>query len=167
VPAYFFWVVMLTLHCLRLKREIQMRDEKGRSPLAIASTSPTANRSCDVLTKIELLLREYPEAARIPDSRGRLPLSIAIESKIPWDEGIHALLQAEPHALLMRDPTTSLYPFMLAAAETKSTSDFQILPSGKGGKQRKAASELTTIYSLLRADPGQIVFSLCDVMYSM
>lgn len=143
--------------CVKPDREIHMRDKQGRSPLAIAATSPVANRSCDVSTKIELLLREYPGAAKIPDSLGRLPLALAIESRIPWDEGTNALLRAEPQALLMRDPATGLYPFMLAAAEISPKPNPQKrLSMMKGSKLSVAASELSTIYNLLRADPGQI-----------
>jgi len=138
------------------KEQLKERDSYGRFALAIACESPLANRSFDVLTKIQLLLREYPAAASFVDSQsGQLPLSIALASGVLWNDGIKSLIQAFPMALSIRDTTTRLFPFALAALPKKTTkrgimdcdSDIAV------------CLELDTIFNTLRADPS--VLKLC------
>jgi hypothetical protein len=131
------------------KEQLSTEDIHGRLPLTIACTSPSANRSCDVLTKIELLLREYSPAAKYSNSSPvRYPLHIALASGIIWNEGIHMLLQAFPVALSIRDPVTGLFPFALAAMQENKSS---VSPENT---KETVDEDLTTIYCVLRADPS-------------
>ena len=71
------------------REELSEKNKDGRLPLSIACDCPIANRSCDVLTKIQILLREYPDAARVIDvNRNTFPIFIALSSGILWNDGI-------------------------------------------------------------------------------
>jgi hypothetical protein len=135
-------------------------DEVGRLPLHVAATNATTNRSFDIQSKISMLLAEYPEAARIADANGcdcgRLPIYSALESGIAWNEDIQDLFALEPKVIGNRDCVTSLYPFMLGAVgsglrrpapattDAAETHEYQL----------DQVHSLSTIYTLLRADPA-------------
>lgn len=140
------------------------QDEQGRYPLAIAaaakpmtyfdedlveydhklSTRPpfgtttfAAETEDYKSSKISLLLRANPDAARKPDRYdGRLPLTLAINSGKRWDRGVDCLSQYTPYAMVEEDEETRLRPFMSAAMF---------------GQQ----SDLECIFRLLRASPNQ------------
>jgi hypothetical protein len=132
------------------KEHLSVKDNEGKLPLAIACQSPTANQSCDVLTKIQLLLREYPAAAKWQDPvNGQYPLHAALSSGVSWNDGIQTLLRVFPVALCFHDPLSGLFPFALAATHKKSNH------MGYVGVEC-VDSDLTTIYSLLREDPSVI-----------
>jgi hypothetical protein len=135
------------------KKQLSEEDMDGRLPLTIACQHPEANQSCDVLTKIQLLLREYPAAAKHCDSWfvGRYPLHHALASRIKWDDGIHSLVQAFPMALSIRDPETRLFLFALAAVVPEKPPSYPDLI--------KEVKLLSTIYSVLRADPSVLRLS--------
>lgn len=135
------------------KEELKEKDIHGRLALAIACESPFANRSCDVLTKIQLLLREYPASAKIPDPQfNQYPLFIALSSGIMWNDGVESLIQAFPAALSFRDPKTRLFPFALAALPQATTEDERT-------SDRNTCLELDTVYNTLRENPS--VLRLC------
>jgi hypothetical protein len=138
------------------KQQLQERDSNGQLALAIACESPTANRSFDVLTKIQLLLREYPEAASMIDPKHRqYPLLIALASGVLWNDGIESLIQASPMTLSIRDSSTGLFPFALAALPKTKTKQ-EIMDAESTVME---CLELDTIYNTLRADPS--VLKLC------
>ena len=139
------------------KQQLQERDSNGQLALAIACESPTANRSLDVLTKIQLLLREYPEAASMIDPKhGQYPLLIALASGILWNDGIESLIQASPMTLSIRDSSTKLFPFALAALPKAKKTKREIMD---GDATVMECLELDTIYNTLRSDPS--VLKLC------
>ena len=72
---------------------------------------------------VNVLIQYFPGSASIPDKRGRLPLTVALDKKRRWDQGVSVLLKAFPDALLVRDPVTRLFPFMVAAIEDKHIID--------------------------------------------
>jgi len=143
------------------KDDLNETDSHGRHALAIACDSPVANRSCDVLTKIQLLLRECPSGpCRIDPQSGRYPLFIALSSGILWNDGIESLIQAFPVSLSMRDPQTKLFPFALAALMKTEAQRKKMTPSSATGLSLSASClELGTVYNTLRADPS--VLKLC------
>jgi hypothetical protein len=137
------------------KEHLSVKDNEGKLPLAIACQSPTVNQSCDVLTKIQLLLPEYPAAAKCQDPvNGQYPLHAALSSGVSWNDGIQTLLHAFPVALCFHDPLSGLFPFALAAMHKKSNH------TGYAGVER-GDSDLSTIYSLLREDPSVIKMDKC------
>lgn len=138
------------------KEQIAERDDQGRLALSIACEFPLANRSCDVLTKIQMMLREAPDLARIADpNSGQYPLLLAVSAGILWSDGVESLIQAFPVALTFRDPVTKLFPFALAALPKSTT----IPESAITPHRDKTCLEVDTIYNTLRSDPS--VLRLC------
>jgi ankyrin repeat protein len=143
------------------RNELTVKDEDGRLPLHIAATNATTNRSYDVQSKISMMLTENPEAARIADASGRLPIHIALESGIAWEEGIEDLFALEPEVIGTRDCVTSLYPFMLGAVGAGPRRP--VTTDAAEIHQCQLDHSLSTIYTLLRADPT-IVCRLTTVL---
>jgi len=52
---------------------------------------------------VRVLLQASPEAARVEDSYGRLPLHVAVDRDQPWIDAIQRLVSAYPQALNSRD----------------------------------------------------------------
>ena len=76
------------------------------------------------------------DCAKVRDGAGRLPLHIATEMGLKWDEGVRDLVFAYSKALEERHCVTGHYPFMTAAAGPDS--------------------ELDTIFELMRAKPTSV-----------
>ena len=91
---------------------------------------------------IDILLCGEPKAASERDPHGQLPLHVAIMRGKTMAEGVQALVDACPVALITPDNQTNLYPFMLAASVGR----------GRG--------DCSTIYSLLRATPELVHMAL-------
>ncbi len=53
--------------------------------------------------------------ARKTDSEGRFLLHIAAESGMGFENGLKRIIEAERRAVAATDPTTMMYPFMMAA----------------------------------------------------
>jgi len=136
-------------------------DPSGRLPLHLAAaawsgTVPAAGGDSDDDNVVDLddvgaddweyeetistLVELYPEATRIRDAEGRLPLNLAVESRKPWG-AIRAILLACPRALVTRDVKTCMPPFMISAV-------------GEG-------ADLDIIYRLLRENPLEVSRGLC------
>jgi hypothetical protein len=116
------------------KDDIKKADRHGRLPLGIACSDPVSNRYTDILTKIQMLLPEYPAAAaHIPATAiaendnnyddhelnngecCRTPFLTALAWGVAWNEGLKDLFLLDPRCLSRQDPYTKLYPFQLAA----------------------------------------------------
>ena len=113
-------------------------DEEGNLPLHIAATLEAENSNL-----IDILLKHDPEGANKQNKEGKFPLTLAVESGKSWD-GIQQLVAAAPHALSTMDEHTKLYPFMLAASCTSSTTSLKEIDS------------LNLTYELLRLFPELI-----------
>lgn len=99
---------------------------------------------------INELIASYPQAASLPDNKGRLPLQLAIANGQSFHRGpLKSILYAAPHALTHTDKDTNLFPFMLAAA----TNEASYSRSGLQKTSDKNLDQLTTIYLLLKEDP--------------
>ena len=90
----------------------------------------------ELMSILDPLLEQYPEAASIPNKDGRLPLHLAIECGRSWYNGVKILYRAAPDVIRSQDPLTGLYPFQLALTSKKC--------------------DLTTAYQLLHADPSLV-----------
>mmetsp|Transcript_26141 Transcript_26141/g.56625 ORF Transcript_26141/g.56625 Transcript_26141/m.56625 type:complete len:668 (+) Transcript_26141:226-2229(+) len=133
-------------------RQVIERDERGRTPLIMACSSSFLNQmrannrdvdACKCVDLVKLIIQTNDSSCRIVDSNCRLPLHVAIQAGHQWHTILQTIFAAEPRALLARDPSTGLYPFMLAAIANNE---------GAGKQKRK----LTVTYELLRADPSCI-----------
>jgi hypothetical protein len=153
---------ILTSLILRCHPELVSQSPKGILPLHLAVTAVDTNPSppeqqptlrAQRTFFIDQLLKVDPSTAnhRMPGSH-RLPLTEAIDSGLLWhnktqddedddDAGpLQVLWNAAPDALYESDPVTGLKPFMLAATK----------------QQIDHASQIDTIYSLLRRNPESI-----------
>ena len=65
---------------------------------------------------IEATLEAYPQAASVRNNNGDLPIFLAIRNKMPFGNGMDAILEASRSSVMQRDPETNLLPFQLAAA---------------------------------------------------
>lgn len=119
-------LVLLELAVLMQHHELEIRNADGNLPLHLAvaqSRFDTGEDDDDYdsddesvrTTQIRILLKHYPIAASLTDSRGRLPLHVAVCSGQPWTS-LKALIQAYPSAVSERDER-GLYPFQVAAVE--------------------------------------------------
>lgn len=91
-------------------------DESSVFSITSFFSNSTVNKTPHAFDKvIQILLRQYPSAARIPHGRsGRLPLVSAIRAgERTWEDGIQTLLLAHPTALHSAR-LGKLYPHALA-----------------------------------------------------
>lgn len=144
------------------RNELPLRDAHGRTPLAVACSDFIANRCCDVLTKIEMILAD-PQShptVRMVDDQGRVPFHAALLAGVTWDEGLHKFFEIDSALISLTDPVSGLSPFMLAAVGSqlrcRNTTDNKFLQSDTVEEQIKS---ITTIFNLLRADPVQVLRS--------
>lgn len=145
--------------------QLKQEDGEGRLPLAVACLDAANNRSSGVSTKIQLLLQAFPGAAEIRDRQLRLPVHTALESGIVFDEGISELLSASPKCLQQYDPVTGLAPFLLAAVGSSKRLQQHpagcTLPSYSNEGCSDEIRSLSTIYTLLRTEPSQLLRQRC------
>ena len=158
----------LTLYTFLLRvynDDVLKVDNHGRLPLAVACMNPISNRSIGVLTKIHLLLAEHPSAAQVVDRQGRLPLFVALETSLTWNEGIDRLIASYPKSLLLCDPVTRLPAYLSAAVRSQSKQNSKGPSEATSANQQQESwdeAHLSTIYSIFRKDPAQIsVTSRC------
>ena len=131
----------LKLHPDQVKQKLD-----GSLPLHLAAECPISIQDKEYKDSYYIcsLLSFFPDASRISDDLGRLPLHIAIESGKSWDGVIRKLLEAFPSALIRRDGKHYLFPCLLAA-----------LPSAEYDcLDESSCPQLTTILELLMADPS-------------
>lgn len=114
-----------------------------------------------VLQVIKILLKHYPDAARIPQGEsGQLPLILAIETgHRTWEDGIRTLLHAYPPALHNKkiiDPP--LFPCVLAlVANSIETDPVEARPSSRPTFRTKQVRRVNCsrniLYQLIRSKP--------------
>jgi hypothetical protein len=81
--------------------------------------------------------------ATLPNSHGRLALTLAVESGIGMDDGLNRLAHASASTLCVPDNCTGLYAFMMAALKERALTE--------GGIH--LVKQLNTTYQLLRMTP--------------
>lgn len=64
---------------------------------------------------IQSTLETFPQAAGLANHAGHIPLMLAIRNKIPFENGVDLIFQADMTVVSRRDPETGLVPFQLAA----------------------------------------------------
>mmetsp|Transcript_14832 Transcript_14832/g.21175 ORF Transcript_14832/g.21175 Transcript_14832/m.21175 type:complete len:443 (-) Transcript_14832:50-1378(-) len=135
-------------------------DSFGNTPLCLAASAPVwkfvvdyVDESDDSIPEeaggieesiIEILLSANPNAASIPNRKGRLPLAVALEAGKQFD-AILPIIQAYPRALETRDTATKLYPFMIAAASNYSLHG----ASPESFHRNEELSTLNTVFKLI------------------
>jgi len=148
-----------------LPREVSVVNEDGNLPLHIVSQSEPHDHRCprQLWTGrcIDMVLKISAGSALKTDRRGRLPLHLALASQKTWNYGVESLVKTFPEAIRMRDPTTGLFPFMIAAtaAGTKITKKRNKDDPSENRRQTIELEIVNTIFMLLRAAP-ELVSSL-------
>lgn len=134
---------------------IKERDEFGQLPLAIAVSSPFFNSQQQSRDTIQHLLRRYSNAARLADFSGRYPLTLALTHGKTWESGVEDLFHGYPQSVSIRDPSTNMFPFMIAA--TPRRMDFETKCAEDSADAKDAMKfiieHVDTIFRLLLADP--------------
>jgi hypothetical protein len=145
------------------EQQQRINNHHGRLPLAIAAASPSL-RGIKCSHVIKCLLNANSKAASVPDNHGRLPLTLAILTNKSWECCLKFLLDAAPHSISMIDPSTQMYPFMVAAAirpppildnassseEEGEEEDYTIIPQSY---IENALFSLSNTFRLLREAP--------------
>lgn len=105
---------------------------------------------------IQILLQQYPAAARTPHgSTGRLPLVLAWDRRT-WNDGIHTLLDAYPAALeSQKKIPLSLYPHILHRLGRTTTA--ATTSSFVRKRQKRTKRALNSVMELLRAKPNLFI----------
>jgi len=118
---------------------------------------------------IRILLRHYPDSARIPNGKnGRLPFTLAVDAgRRTWKDGLRALFEAHPAAVESRDNMNStLYPSLFALIgnaeeyegrnETAATTRIRSKSYQKktGLRSTKQSKAVTSVFEVLRAKPN-------------
>ena len=117
---------LLELTVIMQRQELALRNTDGDLPLHLVvrhSRSGDNDEDYDTdddddmedarTTRIRILLHDYPQAASLRDSHGRLPLHMAVSAGQPWTS-LNALIHAYPAAVGERN-NCGLYPFQEAA----------------------------------------------------
>lgn len=99
---------------------MELDEQNGRLPLHIAAASRNKE---DKRRVIKLLVQLNPGAVVALDSQGQLPLHLALANGDMWVDGVSSLVA--PVALKTRDPTSQLYPVLMAAAAATQDSRLQ------------------------------------------
>lgn len=101
------------------------------------------------------------EMASVTDAAGRLPLHIILEGGVGWkDDGtedsnsynvVQSLIEVYPRALEVKDDTSGLLPFMIAALPKESSS---------ASENQECTKQIETIFQLLCRDPNAVVLGV-------
>jgi len=115
----------------RFPEEMYKQDEQGNFILHIALTKRYLEPRL-----LEYLIKSNRDAVLTANEEGRLPLAIAIEYGIFWENNgiLLLLLRAYPDAISNPDIQTKLYPFMTALSSEKAS--------------------MSLVYKLLQMDPS-------------
>ena len=103
------------------RHPLEFRDIDGRTVLmkAIHEATSRTQRWCDWKARMQMFLKEKHNGLKqcwIRDDDGRLPIHIAVEKGLEWNNGMQELVEIDSSTLLEKDPLTGLYPFMSIAS---------------------------------------------------
>lgn len=131
----------------------------GSLPLHCAAECPAILDEEDGYYVLHALLLLFPHACRIPDSYGRLPLHLAIQSGKSYHGALKYLFEEYPDAISMRDGQHYLLPFMLASLS--STTDSGTSPVNSTPVARPQAQHtVDSALELLKLDPSGVKTSI-------
>mmetsp|Transcript_8906 Transcript_8906/g.22471 ORF Transcript_8906/g.22471 Transcript_8906/m.22471 type:complete len:847 (+) Transcript_8906:177-2717(+) len=165
-------ILSITIYAFprQIKLPIETADEAGNLPLHAVCSWPchmgvqkTAPNDVDPMVPIRKalaisrVLDEFPFAVKFSNKRGETALELALTSRTSWDGGVRRLVKANPKALKVQSPISSLYPFMIAATAVAITDEGE---DDKLPTKRQDLQCLRTIYGLLRANPKVLALSL-------
>jgi len=128
--------------CIRLAmrlypNELRQYNDNGETVLTLSLSGESYYRQDEPdQTSWRAILEVVPDLASMPNTKGQLPLHIAISKQMmTWENGLQEIFAANPSAISTPDVSTRLYPF---------------LQTGAGG-------DISSSFELLRADPSVII----------
>ena len=92
-----------------------VEDNFGQTALSVAAKAQNRKEWCREI--ISCLIEANPMAARRRTDPEGYPLHLALKSGKLWDFGVKMIFEAAPDVLKVKDPTTGLYPWAIAAKE--------------------------------------------------
>jgi hypothetical protein len=137
------------------------KDDLANFPLHAVCSWPcgtalkSASRSLIDMRKsqaITILMEEYPAAAAIANSRGDLPLELAVRTNTTWDGGIRRLVKTHPKALCRPSQQTGMYPFLTCATSAKQSASLE-----------RQLQSLRTVFGLLRSNPQALTLARAGI----
>uniref|UniRef100_A0A7S4HQY6 Uncharacterized protein n=1 Tax=Odontella aurita TaxID=265563 RepID=A0A7S4HQY6_9STRA len=142
-----------------LPSEAEVTNESKDYPLHIAASAPPHDANCPSQfgsgESIDFLLRINPSVAKRTDRKGRLPLHLALSSGKSMCNGVRSLVDSFHESVRMRDPSSMLYPFMLAACGDN-------LSRGERNNESVDLAVLNTTFALLREAPSMVLKQKSD-----
>ena len=127
----------------------QQVDDDNTFPI---STTPGATTIEDFL--ISTLIEQNPQAPRMTDFEGRLPIDYAAECGKTCIQGLARLIQSEPRAVDTRDLRDHNYPFISAALSNGDNVGSSSSPTASSSSPPSyTTNSLSATYFLLRAKP--------------
>lgn len=136
------------------RNQLDVCDARGRNPLMIACSNAVSNRSIDLRTKVQQLLKADPKAAHVQDKTGRTAFVIAVGGGIAWNEGLKELFELQPPDLCLPDAVTRLPPFLLAATGASHRMAHARHFQRRDMMVTCSEKSLATIFELLKANPS-------------
>ena len=116
---------------------------------------------------IKDIISAYPLAASVPDPFGTFPLHLSLRAGNRWDTGVKEIFEAAPNKIHVRDHSSGLLPFMIAASKkyNHNPTNYQTTEIWKEEQienillfQKKIdLLELTTVFELLQKNPSQVI----------
>jgi len=105
------------MHVINIHRhQLREADEDGCLPLAIAAAATNHLAPERARELIQLLIKEFPQAALVSDREGRFPLGHALASGKTLESGVEELWRAAPDLLGRRDGIEGLFPALHSAS---------------------------------------------------
>jgi len=129
------------------KREILVQDGNGNLPLHLACHKRySREEGGDPFSKVGILVKSCPEASKMRNAKGYLPLFLAVEHyACDWENGMEHLVQSYPDSLAEKYPDHQIYPFMMLASKYNHQEEHQ-----------NQHSLLTCLFHFIRAYPDLI-----------
>lgn len=91
---------------------ILQRDKHGLLPLHHL----ILHLSWETTVMLQMILQREPSSACIDFPNGSFPITMALQERMKWDEGLGDLMRAAPDILRTRDKSSHLYPVLMAAS---------------------------------------------------
>lgn len=108
---------VLELAILMYPEQLMEQNERGQVPLHVAIARPGTGVMMDLLQACP------PEALRVKDMDGFLPVQLAVSVGRRWGNGVGSLLVANPEALETMNVCDVLYPRILSKLYIKGRAD--------------------------------------------
>ena len=130
------------------KRDILIQDGKGNLPLHLACHKRHSREEIEYpFSKVGILVKLCPEASKMKNTKGYLPLFLAVENyACDWENGMEHLVQSYPDSLAEKYPDHQIYPFMMLASKYNKQEEHQ----------HQQNSLLSCLYHFIRAYPDLI-----------